>query len=68
MAKTQTLSQQSVIMLVLKTIFKVVLFLILLVIFFIIGLFIGYSVLGNGNFWEVLNQDTWQHIVDFVRP
>lgn len=51
---------------ILKNILKIILFIVLLVLFFVLGLFIGYSILGTGNFWEVLNKDTWQHIVDFI--
>lgn len=51
----------------LKSLFKLLLFLLFVILFFVIGLFIGYSVIGDGNYWEVLNQDTWQHIIDFVR-
>lgn len=51
----------------LKALFKVVIFLLFVILFFIIGLFIGYAVIGDGNYWEVLNQDTWQHIIDFIR-
>ncbi|MCW6674509.1 DNA-directed RNA polymerase subunit beta [Aerococcaceae bacterium NML171108] len=60
--------QESLVAKVLKSTLKIIIFLILLVLFFVVGLFIGYSVLGNGNFWEVLNRDTWQHIIDFVYP
>lgn len=60
--------QESLTSKVLKNVLKIIIFLILFVLFFIVGLFIGYSVLGDGNFWEVLNQDTWQHILDFVNP
>ncbi|MCW6676563.1 DNA-directed RNA polymerase subunit beta [Aerococcaceae bacterium NML160702] len=60
--------QESLVAKVLKSTLKIIIFLILLVLFFVVGLFIGYSVLGNGNFWEVLNRDTWQHIIDFVNP
>ncbi|MFL2128334.1 DNA-directed RNA polymerase subunit beta [Ruoffia sp. FAM 26255] len=52
---------------VLKTLGKVILFLLFIVLFFVLGLFIGYSIIGDGNYWEVLNQDTWQHILDFIR-
>lgn len=48
-------------------IFKVLLYVVLLILFLVIGLFIGYVVIGGGNFWEVLNQDTWQHIINFVK-
>ena len=33
---------------------------------FVIGLIIGYAIIGKGNFWEVLSQDTWRHIIDLV--
>ncbi|CQR46183.1 DNA-directed RNA polymerase subunit beta [Paraliobacillus sp. PM-2] len=32
----------------------------------IIGLVVGYSVLGDGAPMEVLELDTWQHIIDIV--
>lgn len=51
----------------LKLIFKILLFIFCLILFFIIGLFIGYVFLGGGNYWEVLNQETWQHIVNFIK-
>ncbi|XJS09947.1 DNA-directed RNA polymerase subunit beta [Aerococcaceae bacterium WGS1372] len=51
----------------LKSLFKLLIFFLFVVLFFVIGLFIGYSVIGDGNYWEVLNQDTWKHIIDFVR-
>lgn len=51
----------------LKSLFKLLIFFLFVILFFVIGLFIGYSVVGDGNYWEVLNQDTWQHIIDFVR-
>lgn len=44
---------------------KVLLFVILFALFAIIGLFIGYTIIGDGNYWEVLNQDTWAHILSF---
>ena len=49
-----------------RVIWRVLLFLLLLLLFFIIGLVIGYAVIGKGNFWEVLNQDTWKHILDLI--
>lgn len=48
-------------------IFKVLLYVVLLILFLVIGLFTGYVLIGGGNFWEVLNQDTWQHIINFVK-
>jgi len=38
----------------------------LVILFFLAGIFIGYAVIGDGNFWEALNRDTWQHIIDFI--
>ncbi|MGX7109325.1 DNA-directed RNA polymerase subunit beta [Facklamia miroungae] len=51
---------------IMKGIFKLLLFIILLVIIFIVGLIIGYAVLGDGNYWEVFNQDTWLHLLTFI--
>ncbi|MCR8969167.1 DNA-directed RNA polymerase subunit beta [Facklamia sp. 7083-14-GEN3] len=51
---------------VMKGLLKVLLLIILLVIVFIIGLVIGYAVLGDGNYWEVFNQDTWLHLLTFI--
>lgn len=59
--------EDNVLLTVLKTLGKVILFLLFIVLFFVLGLFIGYSIIGDGNYWEVLNQDTWQHILDFIR-
>lgn len=64
---TEMRLQESIILNTLKIAFKVILFLIAVVLFFIIGLFIGYSLIGKGNFWEVLNRDTWQHIINFIQ-
>ena len=50
-----------------KLLLKILIFLVLLLVLFIVGLFIGYVLIGDGNFWEVLNFKTWQHIVDFVK-
>lgn len=63
---TETLLKSSVILTVLKTVWRMILFLLLVVVFFVIGLVIGYSVIGKGNFWEVLSLDTWRHIVELV--
>ncbi|MGF3066724.1 DNA-directed RNA polymerase subunit beta [Facklamia sp. P12945] len=51
---------------VMKGIFKVFFFIILLIIVFGMGLVIGYAVLGDGNYWEVFNQDTWLHLLTFI--
>ena len=48
------------------TVGKVIMYLLLLFLFFVIGLIIGYAIIGKGNFWEVLSQDTWRHIIDLV--
>ncbi len=50
-----------------KVTFFVILILLLVIIFFIVGLFIGYAGIGDGHFWEVVNTDTWRHIIDFVQ-
>ncbi|HFI0462847.1 TPA: DNA-directed RNA polymerase subunit beta [Streptococcus suis] len=52
---------------VLKVLLKIILFLLLLVLFILIGVFIGYAVIGDGKYWEVLNRDTWQHIINFIQ-
>ena len=59
--------EDNVLLTVLKTLGKIILFLLFVILFFVLGLFIGYSIIGDGNYWEVLNQDTWQHILDFIR-
>lgn len=63
----EILGSDSVVIKVLKILLKTILFILLLLLFVVIGLFIGYCIIGDGNFWEVLNQDTWQHIVDFIK-
>ncbi|AXY25980.1 hypothetical protein CL176_08195 [Suicoccus acidiformans] len=51
----------------LKTLLQVILFVLVFVICVVLGLYIGYTMIGDGNFWEVFNRDTWQHIYDFIR-
>lgn len=51
----------------LKRIGKILVFLILVVLVFCIGILVGYSILGEGSFWEAFNKDTWLHIVDFLK-
>lgn len=63
---TETMLKSSVILTVLKTLWRIILFLLLVVLFFVVGLVIGYAVIGKGNFWEVLSVDTWRHIVELV--
>lgn len=63
---SETFHTESVFIKAMKVLFKTIMFLLLLVLFVIIGLFIGYCLIGDGNYWEVLNQNTWQHIIDFV--
>ncbi|MBG9981794.1 DNA-directed RNA polymerase subunit beta [Aerococcaceae bacterium DSM 111020] len=46
---------------------KCLLFILFVVLFFVVGLFIGYAVIGDGQYWEVLNQDTWAHILSFIK-
>lgn len=64
---TQPYLKQSVAKTVSKVTLQILLVLIFVALFFVIGLFIGYSVIGEGNYWEVLNRDTWQHIIDFIQ-
>lgn len=64
---TEEYIKDNVLLTVAKTLFKIIVFLLFIVLFFVVGLFIGYSIVGDGNYWEVLNQDTWQHIIDFIR-
>lgn len=33
----------------------------------ILGLMFGYGILGQGEAKEILEKDTWQHIVDIVK-
>lgn len=46
---------------------KILLFIVIFILCIVIGLFIGYSIIGDGNYWEVLNQNTWTHILDFFK-
>ena len=64
---TQPYLKQSVTKTVSRVTLQILLVLIFVALFFVIGLFIGYSVIGEGNYWEVLNRDTWQHIIDFIQ-
>lgn len=50
-----------------KIIFYMLMLLLAIVIIFIVGLAIGYAVIGNGHVWEVLNQDTWLHLLSFFQ-
>ena len=54
-------------LLALKMMFKLILFILLFCFCVVIGLMIGYSLIGDGHFWEVLNRDTWRHIVQFIQ-
>jgi len=51
---------------VIKATGKILFYIMLVILFFLAGIFIGYAVIGDGNFWEALNRDTWQHIIDFI--
>ena len=63
---SQEYLKNSVMKTVLIALLKLVLFIALLAVFFVVGLFIGYAIVGDGNYWEVLNRDTWQHIIYFI--
>lgn len=45
---------------------RIVVVLILSFLALIIGLVVGYSVLGDGPPMEVLELDTWRHIIDII--
>lgn len=64
--QTQSLMKDSVLKTVLRVLGRIILFVFLVLLFFVIGLIIGYAVIGKGNFWEVLSQDTWRHILQLV--
>lgn len=51
----------------LRLAFYAALFLVIVVVIFVIGIMIGYSVIGDGNPIDVLNWNTWQHILDFLK-
>ena len=64
---SETYLTESMLIKALKLILKTILYLLLLILFVMIGLFVGYCLIGDGNYWEVLNRDTWQHIINFVK-
>lgn len=64
---SNVLGQETTIIRVLKIILKCIVFLLLMLLFALIGLFVGYCIVGDGNFWEVLNRDTWRHIFEFIQ-
>lgn len=64
---SETYLTESMLIKALKLILKIILYLLLLILFVVIGLFVGYCLIGDGNYWEVLNLDTWQHIINFVK-
>lgn len=39
--------------------------LVLMIITIISGLLFGYSVFGHGQWYEVFDQETWQHLFSF---
>lgn len=51
----------------LRLVFYMALFLVIVVSIFVIGVMIGYAVVGDGNPIDVLNWQTWQHILDFLK-
>lgn len=65
--RSKTFEQETTVIRILKLILKCILFILCLLLVGLIGVFIGYCVIGDGNFWEVLNQDTWRHIVEFIQ-
>ncbi|WP_345940878.1 DNA-directed RNA polymerase subunit beta [Granulicatella sp. zg-84] len=51
----------------LRILFYCIFMLVLVGVFLVIGLMIGYSILGDGNAFDVFNWHTWQHILDFLK-
>lgn len=49
-----------------KVLLSIIIFIVLTLVFLIVGLLIGYSIIGDGNPWDVLQWYTWQHILDFL--
>lgn len=64
---TQDYLKDKVLYNIIRIISQIVLLSLILFLIFIVGLFIGYSIIGNGKFWEVLNIDTWRHILNFIK-
>ncbi|WP_326717757.1 DNA-directed RNA polymerase subunit beta [Vagococcus jeotgali] len=52
---------------VLSQLFLVILVVLVLLALFFAGLFVGYVYFGKGSSNEVFNQETWQHIIEFVK-
>lgn len=46
---------------------RILLTLLLLVLMAILGLFIGFSVLGDGTPSEIFKKETWTHITDIIQ-
>lgn len=46
---------------------RIILVIVLLVVAIILGLRIGYGVIGDGNPSDVLQKETWLHIVDIIK-
>lgn len=52
---------------VLKVLFYIVLFLAVSLLCLVIGMMLGYSVLGDGNPFDIFDWKTWQHIMNFLK-
>ncbi|MBS4761891.1 DNA-directed RNA polymerase subunit beta [Carnobacteriaceae bacterium zg-ZUI252] len=52
---------------VLKVLFYIVLILAMALVCFVVGMMIGYSVLGDGNAFDVLDWKTWEYILKFLK-
>lgn len=63
---SEALQSETSLIKVLKVLLKVIIFILLFCLFVLLGLFIGYVVIGGGKVWQVFNQETWQHIIDFI--
>lgn len=46
---------------------RIIVVLVLAAVALIVGLMVGYGVIGNGNPFDALHKETWQHIVDIVK-
>lgn len=51
----------------LRMLFYIVLFLAVALVCVVLGAMVGFSVLGDGKPLDVLNWNTWQHILDFLK-
>lgn len=48
--------------------FRIIVILICAVAALVAGLMIGFGVIGDGDPYDALNRETWQHIINFISP